>query len=82
MKTLLVVLFASAMFNISCEKCGTCTTTTTTTITPNIAGYPQTTKQSVDLCGSDYKEADGRVQNVSSVSGSQTVKVTSKCDCE
>jgi len=80
MKKLIIIAAMLVTLN-SCEKCGTCTTTTTTTISPSLQGYPQTTTMQQDLCGSDYKEADGKTSTAKTKSGNYWITATSKCEC-
>lgn len=81
MKKIIILIVLLQILFISCKRCAECTVKTTSSITPNITGYPQTTYSTLELCGDDLKELDGKTTVSKSNAGTHTITVTQTVNC-
>jgi hypothetical protein len=74
MKKLILLFGLILLFSCEDDGCKTCTTKTTCT-----GGYTNST--SIELCGSDIKEVDGKTIKSTASAGGITVTCTAKTTC-
>lgn len=89
MKKLSVLFIAVILFAIGCSKdgssesCYVFDTKIVTTVSPNLAGYPQTTTTTTEKCGLTPDEAKSFAQSLTSTSHStasgHSITVTQTC---